>query len=80
MAKVWHAMADAVWTLRTAEESKDRSEATRVLVIAKADTFQKESARLRANGPAASLRFAMIDSAQNLAIDIKARATAIGGQ
>lgn len=80
MAKVWHAMADAVWTLRAAEEARDRSEATRVLVIAKADTFQKESARLRANGPAASLRFEMIDSAQNLATDIRVRAAAIGGQ
>ena len=73
-------MADAVWTLRTAEEAKDRSEATRIAIIAKADTFQKESVRLRTNGPAASLRFEMIDSAQNLATDIRARAAAIGGQ
>ena len=80
MARVWHAMADAVWSLRVAEEAKDKSETTLAEITAKVDTFKMESARLRQNGPAASLRFEMIESAANLAADIKKRAVNLHGR
>jgi len=76
-AKVWHATADAVWSLRVAEVGKDG--AAIASINAKADALVKESARLRMNGPGASLRFDMIESAGRLAADIKARSAAIAG-
>ena len=49
-------------------------------ITAKVDTFKMESARLRQNGPAASFRFEMIESAANLADDIKKRASNLKGK
>ncbi len=80
MAKIWRTMADAVWSLRVAEEKADGSAETVRMVKSKAAAMIVDSKMLQGDGPGASLRFNMVESARELAADIVKRIDAVNAK
>jgi hypothetical protein len=80
VAKVWRTMADAIWSLRVAEEKADASQETAKMLKQKAAAMVTDTKMLQGDGPGASLRFDMVDSARALAADIGKRMDAVSAR
>lgn len=76
-ANVWYAMTDAIWSLRVAEEAKNRSTRTLAVIMSKADHFEELACTVEGPGPGKSIRQEMIQSSKKLAEDIRKRAQAL---